>query len=112
MSADDLADRLLIEGRVTVRAVRRQEALVIVEDFDGSTWRVGWRKGRKGWWCRCPAVGVCPHLLATQSVLDPEGWPEPAPPARDGGGGSGRETGGGGVARQSSPGVPPRGSTS
>jgi hypothetical protein len=59
--------RYLTEGRLTVRSVApfRIEASC---RGGGESYGLG-HDGHR-WWCSCPAVGLCAHLVALQLVTD------------------------------------------
>lgn len=63
----DKSNRYLAEGRLTVTSVDdgRVEA-----DCRGSgaVYKLGWTH-KTGWYCACPALGLCAHLLALQAVV-------------------------------------------
>ena len=64
--------RYLAEGRLTVRRVNKAEVVAWCRGTDRFH-RLGWSPD-SGWWCTCPAVGACSHLLALQSVVPPEAF--------------------------------------
>jgi uncharacterized Zn finger protein len=65
-SAETKGVRYLGEGRLTILRVddRRVEALCFGDS--GEAYRVGYKPG--GWWCGCPALGRCSHLVALMRV--------------------------------------------
>jgi uncharacterized Zn finger protein len=58
--------RLLIEGRVIVKRVDREEVIVGIRGDSGRIWRVS--GDVTGWHCRCPASGTCAHIVASALV--------------------------------------------
>ena len=59
--------RCLTESRLTIRRVNKAEVVAWCRGRDRFH-RLGWTPDA-GWWCTCPAVGACSHLLALQSVV-------------------------------------------
>jgi uncharacterized Zn finger protein len=57
--------RYLIEGRLLVHAVTETTILATVRG-SGEFYRLGYSP--EGWWCECPALGRCSHLVALQAV--------------------------------------------
>ncbi len=62
------ARRYLTEGRVTLHLVEAGRVRASCTGFSGDH-RLGLEPGR-GWWCTCPEVGLCAHLLAVQLVTE------------------------------------------
>lgn len=69
------ARRLLAEGRIRIRAASESERFVAAEVRGDSSaiYSAGYEADAGGWWCSCPAKGVCSHILALQliTVLEP-----------------------------------------
>ena len=67
--------RLLAEGRLTVLAVRPRTLDATCRGDSAEVYHLGYR-GQ--WFCTCPAVGVCSHLIALELVtLRPDGGASP-----------------------------------
>jgi hypothetical protein len=58
--------RYLTEGRVYLRSVG-PDGIRATCRGQGQLYRLGWERGR-GWWCDCPALTRCAHLVALQLV--------------------------------------------
>lgn len=69
-SAQAKALRLLVEGRVAIRSVHMDEAVIhaYVRGDSGRTRFVRYHVGR--WSCPCPARGDCSHIKAVQLVTE------------------------------------------
>lgn len=88
-NAETKAWRLLITGRVVVRAVNARELLVVVRG-ETDEYLVRWRRG-VGYTCTCPARSTCSHRKAAALVtVPPRGEQQPieAPSISRGGGGA------------------------
>jgi hypothetical protein len=59
------AHRLLAFGRLVVRHVDPER---IVAHVRGDTGSYDLGRDARGWWCACPAVGRCSHLIALRLV--------------------------------------------
>ena len=64
-SAEAKGRRYLIEGRLIIRSID-SETIRATCRGSGEEYEVGFDPG--GWWCSCPALGRCCHLLALQLV--------------------------------------------
>jgi uncharacterized Zn finger protein len=64
-SAESKGRRYLTEGRLLVRSVQPGGIRAICRG-SGEYHRVGYERG--GWFCTCPALGRCSHLVALQLV--------------------------------------------
>jgi uncharacterized Zn finger protein len=62
--------RYVSEGRLIVDLVANGEVRARCRG-DGALYRLGYRNGR--WYCTCPALGRCSHLVALGLVAAPEG---------------------------------------
>lgn len=68
-NAYDKPSRLLIEARVTVKALHNGRAYIMVKGDSGTSRTVVFKAGR--WRCSCPArPGTCAHVLAAMSITD------------------------------------------
>lgn len=65
---EDRARRYLTEGRVTILHVEPGRVLASCLGLQDE-YRLGLEPGH-GWWCSCPEVGLCAHLLAVQLVTE------------------------------------------
>ena len=64
--------RLLAEGRLIVLAVRPRTLDATCRGDSAEVYHLGYQAG--GWFCTCPALGTCSHLVALQLVtLRPDG---------------------------------------
>jgi len=80
--------RLLTEGRLVVERVDGRRIEATCRGDTAAVYRLGF--GREAeWWCECPALGRCSHLVALQLVVAHKardgGWapledPTPRPP--------------------------------
>jgi hypothetical protein len=59
--------RLLQEGRLRVTAISRDSIDAVCTGDSAEVYALGWRRGR--WYCSCPALGRCSHLVALQRVV-------------------------------------------
>jgi uncharacterized Zn finger protein len=64
-SAEAKGRRYITEGRLLVQALDPREIVAICRG-NGAIYRVGYQRG--GWYCDCPAIGRCSHLVALQLV--------------------------------------------
>lgn len=64
-NAEAKGRRYLIEGRLTIRYVGPEGVRAHCKG-GGEFYRLGYEHG--GWWCSCPAVRQCSHLVALQLV--------------------------------------------
>jgi uncharacterized Zn finger protein len=64
-SAEAKGRRYVTEGRLVVRLVDGHQIEAECRG-SGEVYRLGYRPG--SWWCECPAVGRCSHLVALQLV--------------------------------------------
>jgi hypothetical protein len=66
----DKARRLLIEGRLTVRWVDKDDGFVYAtcKGDSGGEYNLGYDPKRKQWRCSCEARTTCSHLKALQLV--------------------------------------------
>jgi hypothetical protein len=67
----DKPRRLLIEGRLTVRWVDKDDHFTYAtcKGDDGVEYNLGYDPKRKQWRCSCPARTVCSHLKALKMVV-------------------------------------------
>jgi uncharacterized Zn finger protein len=75
-NAEAKGRRYLAEGRLTVEWVDDVEVRATCLGA-GEVYRMGYTPG--GWWCDCPALGRCAHLVAIQLVAvrpQPRRWLE------------------------------------
>jgi hypothetical protein len=73
------ARRLLSEGRVTLRCIGPDAIVANVRGDSAKVYAVVWDL-TGGWFCPCPAIGRCSHILAVQLVVLeplPTGGPGP-----------------------------------
>ncbi|HEX9376548.1 MAG TPA: hypothetical protein VGB19_09960 [Actinomycetota bacterium] len=68
ISDEDRARKYLTEGRMTLHLVEPGRIRATCTGFSGDH-RLGLEPGQ-GWWCTCPEVGLCAHLLAVQLVTE------------------------------------------
>lgn len=77
-SVDAKGRRYLVEGRLTVTQL---DALSIEAECrgGGAVYELG--HNGEAWWCSCPAIGRCAHLVALQlvSVRAGDGIDDPEP---------------------------------
>jgi hypothetical protein len=66
-SVRDKGRRYLVEGRLIVRSVDAGYVVATCRG-GGEEYRLG--HNTSGWWCPCPARGLCAHLVALQLVVD------------------------------------------
>ena len=59
--------RLLIEGRVLIRSAGPQGVSALVRGDSGCLRRVSYENAR--WFCDCPALGPCSHIMAVEAVV-------------------------------------------
>jgi uncharacterized Zn finger protein len=64
-NAEAKARRYIGEGRLTLIHVDARQVLAKCKG-GGEEYVLGYRPG--GWWCNCPALGRCSHLLALMLV--------------------------------------------
>lgn len=74
-NARDKGKRMLTEGRLNVLQVKPTRIVAECRGDSGEIYRLGWAREHKGWFCPCPAKGVCSHLRALQLVTV-----KPSPP--------------------------------
>lgn len=65
-NADVKGRRLLVEARLVVNRVGAGEIEATCRGDSGEMYTVGHVTG--GWYCSCPALGHCSHLVALQLV--------------------------------------------
>lgn len=61
------AERLLVEGRVSILRVTDDEIQAVVRGDHGSYY-VAWHDGGL-WTCSCPANGLCSHARAVRQTV-------------------------------------------
>lgn len=72
-NADAKGRRYLLEGRLYVRLASPERIRAMCRG-DGEVYRLGYEEA-EGWWCSCPAVRRCSHLIALKLVsVRPGGW--------------------------------------
>lgn len=64
-NAEAKGRRYLAEGRLLLRVVNSRRLLANARG-NGEIYQVGYERG--GWYCECPALGRCAHLVALQLV--------------------------------------------
>lgn len=61
------AGRYLIEARFNITAVNDGHVHATCRG-QGAQYELGWSRGG-GWYCDCPAKGLCSHLLGLMNVI-------------------------------------------
>jgi hypothetical protein len=59
--------RLVAEGRLVIRRVDQNEVAAVCRGDSGEVHALGFSPDRE-WWCSCPAMRRCGHLVALQLV--------------------------------------------
>lgn len=65
-NAHDKGRRLLAEGRLCIDAVLGDTITAHCRGDSGEVYAVGYERG--GWYCNCPALSRCSHMIALQLV--------------------------------------------
>lgn len=64
-NADSKGRRYVAEGRLVIERIDRTTIAASCRG-SGEIYQLGYRPGE--WWCACPSLGRCSHLVALQLV--------------------------------------------